>query len=46
MTTDRTKVETKGKELLITRVFDALPKLMFDVCSECKHLKHWWDLKD
>jgi uncharacterized protein YndB with AHSA1/START domain len=46
MTTNKTKVETKGKTLIIERIFEAPPSLMFDVWSECKHLKHWWGPKE
>lgn len=46
MTSDKTKVETKGQELIITRDFDAPPALMFEVWSDCKHLKHWWGPKE
>jgi uncharacterized protein YndB with AHSA1/START domain len=35
-------VETGDRELIITRTFDAPPDLMFEVWSDCKHLKHWW----
>ncbi|MEX2600391.1 MAG: SRPBCC domain-containing protein [Balneolaceae bacterium] len=40
------KVESKGRELIIERRFDAPPELMFDVWSNCKHLKHWWGPKE
>lgn len=46
MTSDKTNVETKGQELIITRDFDAPPSLMFEVWSDCKHLKHWWGPKE
>lgn len=38
----KTQVETKGRELTITHVFDAPRKLVFETHSDCKHLKHWW----
>lgn len=46
MTTNKTNVETKGSKLIIERIFDATPALMFDVWSDCKHLKHWWGPKE
>lgn len=46
MTTHKTNVETKGRELIITRDFEAPPALMFEVWSDCKHLKHWWGPKE
>ena len=46
MTTTKTNVETKGNTLIIERVFEAHPSLMFDVWSDCKHLKHWWGPKE
>ena len=36
------KVEQNGNELVITREFDAPRKLLFEVYSDCKHLKNWW----
>lgn len=42
MSMNKSHVETKGRELIITREFDAPPELMFRVWSDCKHLKHWW----
>lgn len=41
-TKNKMDVKTKDRELIITREFDAPPELMFDVWSDCKHLKHWW----
>lgn len=46
MTTNKMNVETDGRKLLITRDFDAPPALMFEVWSDCKHLKHWWGPKE
>lgn len=43
MTTDNLmNVETKERELIIERIFDAPPELMFEIWSSCEHLKHWW----
>jgi uncharacterized protein YndB with AHSA1/START domain len=42
MTTDKMNVETKERELIITRDFDAPRNLLFEVWSSCEHLKHWW----
>ena len=36
------KVEQNGGELIVTREFDAPRKLVFEVYSDCKHLKNWW----
>lgn len=46
MTNSKMRVETKGRELIITRDFDAPPALMFEVWTDCKHLKHWWGPKE
>lgn len=46
MTTTKTNIETDGKQLIIKRIFEAPPALMFDVWSDCKHLKHWWGPKE
>lgn len=35
-------METKDRELIITRDFDVPAELLFDVWSDCKHLKNWW----
>lgn len=40
------KVETKGRELIMERIFDAPPNLMFEVWSSCEHLMHWWGPKE
>jgi len=37
--------EVTGKEFVITRVFDAPRDLVFKVCTEPEHLKHWWGPK-
>lgn len=39
-------VETKNRELIITRNFNAPKNLVFEVWSDCKHLKHWWGPKE
>ncbi len=46
MITNKTKVETKERELIMERIFDAPPNLMFEVWSSCEHLKHWWGPKE
>lgn len=46
MTNSKMRVETKGRELIITRDFAAPPALMFEVWTDCKHLKHWWGPKE
>lgn len=46
MLTAKVSAETKGRELIISREFDAPPELMFEMWSDCKHLKHWWGPKE
>lgn len=46
MKTDKLNVEVEGRKLILTRTFDAPPALMFEVWSDCKHLKHWWGPKE
>lgn len=46
MTNNKTKVETKDRELIMERIFDAPPHLMFEVWSSCEHLKNWWGPKE
>ncbi len=46
MTTDKLSVETKGKELIMSRIFDAPRELVFETYSSCEHLKHWWGPKE
>lgn len=46
MLTDKLNVETKGRELILTRDFDAPPSLLFEMWSDCKHLKNWWGPKE
>lgn len=42
MTTDNMNVETRDRELIISRIFDAPRELVFEAHSSCEHLKHWW----
>lgn len=35
-------VETKERELIVTREFDAPRELVFKAYSSCEHLKNWW----
>lgn len=46
MSIDKLKVETKGKELIMSRNFDAPRELVFEAYSSCEHLKHWWGPKE
>ncbi|MEX0904413.1 MAG: SRPBCC domain-containing protein [Balneolaceae bacterium] len=46
MANDNLKTETEERELIIERIFDAPPRVMFDMWSDCKHLKHWWGPKE
>jgi len=39
-------VQTRDRELVITRVFDAPRDLVFEVWSEPKHLANWWGPND
>lgn len=41
-----TTAETKERQLIMTRDFQADPELLFEVWSECKHLKNWWGPKE
>lgn len=36
------RVETRDRELVITRTFGAPRELVFEAYSSCEHLKHWW----
>lgn len=36
------KIETKGRELILTRTFNAKRETVFEAFSDCKHLKHWF----
>jgi uncharacterized protein YndB with AHSA1/START domain len=46
MINQKTEVEAKGNKLIMRRVFDAPPELVFDMWSDCEHLKHWWGPKE
>ena len=46
MSTDKLNVETKGKKLIMSRIFDAPRELVFEAYSSCEHLKHWWGPKE
>jgi len=35
-------VETKEKEIIFTRTFDAPRVLVFETYTTCEHLKNWW----
>lgn len=37
---------TGARELIITRVFDAPPELVFDAWARSEHLVRWWGPKD
>ena len=37
-----TNVQVRGNEIVMTRVFDAPKKLVFETFSDCKHLNNWW----
>jgi uncharacterized protein YndB with AHSA1/START domain len=34
--------DTSAREIVITRLFDAPRDLVFDACSDQKHLERWW----
>jgi len=34
--------DVDGRELTLTRTFDAPPELVFAAYSSCEHLKNWW----
>jgi len=46
MITGKSKVKKEDHKLIMARVFDAPPALMFKMWSDCKHLKHWWGPKE
>lgn len=46
MTNSKTNVETNGRELIMTRIFDAPHELVFEAYSSCEHLKNWWGPKE
>lgn len=42
MSKNKMHVETKERELIMTRMFDAPRELVFEAYSDCKHLMQWW----
>jgi uncharacterized protein YndB with AHSA1/START domain len=42
----KTTTETKDRQIIMIRDFMASPELLFEVWSQCKHLKHWWGPKE
>lgn len=42
----KTQVKTEERKLILSRDFDAPSELLFEVWSDCKHLKHWWGPKE
>jgi uncharacterized protein YndB with AHSA1/START domain len=42
----KTQALVKNKKLILTRLFQAPIALMFEMWSDCKHLKHWWGPKE
>lgn len=45
-TKNKMDVKQEGNKLIMDRIFDAPPELMFEVWSSCEHLKHWWGPKE
>ncbi|HEV7768394.1 MAG TPA: SRPBCC family protein [Thermoanaerobaculia bacterium] len=40
---DKLNVTTPSDlEIVMTRVFDAPRELVFEACTKCEHLRHWW----
>jgi uncharacterized protein YndB with AHSA1/START domain len=37
---------TPAKEVLITRIFNAPPEVVFDAWTDAKHMKEWWGPTD
>jgi len=35
-------METPGRKIVMTRVFDAPRELVFDAHSSCEHVSNWW----
>ena len=35
-------METPGRQIVMTRVFDAPRELVFDAHSSCEHVSNWW----
>jgi uncharacterized protein YndB with AHSA1/START domain len=47
MTADKmSPTATPTKEVLITRIFDAPPEVVFDAWTDAKHMKEWWGPTD
>ncbi|MEO8446769.1 MAG: SRPBCC domain-containing protein [bacterium] len=46
MITNNLVMEPPEKVLVITRIFDAPPKLVFKAWKDCANLKKWWGPKD
>lgn len=42
MSKNKLTVETKGHELILTRMFDAPRELVFETFTSCEHLNNWW----
>jgi uncharacterized protein YndB with AHSA1/START domain/uncharacterized membrane protein YphA (DoxX/SURF4 family) len=42
----KTQSKVEGRTITVTRDFSATAQLMFDMWSDCKHLKHWWGPKE
>lgn len=42
----KTKAVKEERKLILTREFNASPELMFEMWSDCRHLKHWWGPKE
>ena len=39
---DRARVETTDREIVITRVINAPPALVFEAFTDVRHLSQWW----
>src|SRR5215211_4388690 len=35
-------METPGRKLVMTRVFDAPREVVFEAHTSCEHMSHWW----
>lgn len=42
----KTVKKLENRKLILTRDFDAPPSLMFEMWTDCKHLRHWWGPKE
>lgn len=42
----KTNVAIEDRKLILTRDFEAPSSLLFEIWSDCKHLKHWWGPKE